>query len=58
MDRWAAVAVFLLGAGLGALLTRIMYASQIRQLRKMVESLAIRSDQTPSGQGQDQRLSA
>lgn len=35
MDRWIALGIFLLGAGVGALTTVALYAEQIRHLRNL-----------------------
>jgi hypothetical protein len=35
MDRWIALGIFLLGAGVGALTTVALYAGQIRHLKKV-----------------------
>jgi hypothetical protein len=38
MDRWIALGIFLLGAGVGALTTVALYAGQIRHLRNQPET--------------------
>jgi hypothetical protein len=38
MDRWIALGIFLLGAGVGALTTVALYAGQIRHLRNRPET--------------------
>jgi hypothetical protein len=38
MDTWSAIGVFLLGAGAGALLTRIFYSSQIDNLKRLLKA--------------------
>ena len=38
MDTWSAIGVFLLGAGAGALLTRIFYSSQIDKLKQLLKA--------------------
>jgi hypothetical protein len=35
MDRWIALGIFLLGAGVGALTTIVVYAAQIRHLKDL-----------------------
>jgi hypothetical protein len=35
MDRWIALGIFRLGAGVGALTTVALYAGQIRHLKKL-----------------------
>jgi hypothetical protein len=38
MDRWVALGIFLLGAGVGALTTVALYAGQIRHLKNLPEA--------------------
>ena len=38
MDRWIALGIFLLGAGVGALTTVALYAGQIRHLKGLPEA--------------------
>jgi hypothetical protein len=38
MDQWSALGSFMLGAAVGALLTRIVYAGRIRKLRRLMDS--------------------
>jgi hypothetical protein len=40
MDRWIALGIFLLGAGVGALITVALYAEQIRHLRNVREAVS------------------
>jgi formamidopyrimidine-DNA glycosylase len=40
MDPWTALRICLLGAGIGALLTAIAYARQVRELRDQVHRVA------------------
>jgi len=48
MDRWIALGIFLLGAGVGALTTIALYAGQIRQLRNRPETASHDDSQTAS----------
>lgn len=36
MDSWIALAIFLLGAGAGALVTAIFYSAQIRDVKRLL----------------------
>jgi hypothetical protein len=38
MDRWIALGIFLLGAGVGALTTVALYAGQIHRLKSLPEA--------------------
>ena len=38
MDRWIALGIFLLSAGVGALTTVALYVNQIRQLKDLLEA--------------------
>jgi hypothetical protein len=38
MDRWIALGIFLLGAGVGALTTVALYAGQIRHLKGLPDA--------------------
>jgi hypothetical protein len=40
MDPWTALGILLLGAGIGALLTAIAYAQQVRELREQIHRVA------------------
>jgi hypothetical protein len=40
MDAWTALGILLLGAGIGALLTAIAYARQVRELREQIHRVA------------------
>ena len=46
MDRWIALGIFLLGAGVGALTTVALYAGQIRHLKKLPETASHDKSQT------------
>jgi hypothetical protein len=46
MDRWIALGVFLLGAGVGALTTVALYAGQIRHLKNLPEAASHDNSQT------------
>jgi hypothetical protein len=48
MDRWIALGIFLLGAGVGALTTVALYAGQIRHLRNRPETASYDHSQTAS----------
>jgi hypothetical protein len=48
MDRLIALGIFLLGAGVGALTTIVLYAGQIRHLRKEQEAASHDHSQTAS----------
>ena len=48
MDRWIALGIFLLGAGVGALTTVALYAGQIRHLRNLPETASHGNTQTGS----------
>jgi hypothetical protein len=45
MDRWIALGIFLLGAGVGALTTVALYAGQIRHLKELPK--AVSHDDSP-----------
>jgi hypothetical protein len=46
MDRWVALGIFLLGAGVGALTTVALYAGQIRHLKNLPEAASHENPQT------------
>jgi hypothetical protein len=48
MDRWIALGIFLLGAGVGALTTVGLYAGQIRHLKNLPEAASHDNFQTVS----------
>jgi len=67
MDRWIALGIFLLGTGVGALITVALYAEQIRHLRTFRETasydaaLTVSGDNSPieeEGDKSDRRKSA
>jgi hypothetical protein len=61
MDVWSAVAIFLLGAGAGALTTAANYSRQIRELRHLLQLNAgqnLRNGQTANTEGDEKRKSA
>jgi uncharacterized integral membrane protein len=47
MTNWTALGIFLLGAGVGALLTAIFYAARIRDLRTTIEEIQGRTASQP-----------
>lgn len=49
MDRWIALGIFLLGAGVGALTTVALYAGQIRHLKNLPETASHENSQTTFG---------
>jgi hypothetical protein len=40
MDPWTALGILLLGAGIGALLTAVAHARQVRELREPIHHVA------------------
>ena len=48
MDRWIALGIFLLGAGVGALTTVALYAEQLRHLKNLPETASLDKSQTAS----------
>jgi hypothetical protein len=45
VSSWAAIAIFLLGAGIGALLTMVMYTAQMGKINKLVRAASAREPQ-------------
>lgn len=50
MDAWTVLGVFLLGSGIGALLTASFYAPQVRILRRLVNEICTDNFRTPPEQ--------
>lgn len=44
MGQWVAIGIFLLGAAMGALLTRIVCASQMLEIQRRIDMIAAKND--------------
>ena len=58
MDSRIAFGIFLLGAGAGSLVSALLHAEQIRNLRDLLEAAARRNSQTEEQHRSDGRKSA
>jgi len=45
MHVWSALGIFLLGTGAGAITTAAYYSAQIRELKRLIDSLSARNTQ-------------